>query len=61
MYIYRGRLVVIRILMRIGICGSNITFLSFSQVTLIPEEAEDMWHSYNLLQVGDSLRASTIR
>uniref|UniRef100_A0A9J8BW26 Protein pelota homolog n=1 Tax=Cyprinus carpio carpio TaxID=630221 RepID=A0A9J8BW26_CYPCA len=32
-----------------------------SQVTLIPEEAEDMWHTYNLLQVGDSLRASTIR
>lgn len=33
----------------------------FSQVTLMPEEAEDMWHTYNLLQVGDSLRASTIR
>uniref|UniRef100_A0A673HDI5 Protein pelota homolog n=1 Tax=Sinocyclocheilus rhinocerous TaxID=307959 RepID=A0A673HDI5_9TELE len=32
-----------------------------AQVTLIPEEAEDMWHTYNLLQVGDSLRASTIR
>uniref|UniRef100_A0A803K3X1 Protein pelota homolog n=1 Tax=Xenopus tropicalis TaxID=8364 RepID=A0A803K3X1_XENTR len=31
------------------------------QVTLIPEEAEDMWHTYNLMQVGDSLRASTIR
>uniref|UniRef100_A0A671PYY4 Protein pelota homolog n=1 Tax=Sinocyclocheilus anshuiensis TaxID=1608454 RepID=A0A671PYY4_9TELE len=31
------------------------------QVTLIPEEAEDMWHTYNLLHVGDSLRASTIR
>uniref|UniRef100_A0A8C2IP14 Protein pelota homolog n=2 Tax=Cyprinus carpio TaxID=7962 RepID=A0A8C2IP14_CYPCA len=31
------------------------------RVTLIPEEAEDMWHTYNLLQVGDSLRASTIR
>uniref|UniRef100_A0A8C9VLX5 Protein pelota homolog n=1 Tax=Scleropages formosus TaxID=113540 RepID=A0A8C9VLX5_SCLFO len=31
------------------------------QVTLIPEEAEDMWHTYNLLQVGDSLRASTFR
>uniref|UniRef100_A0A8C2WPB2 Pelota mRNA surveillance and ribosome rescue factor n=1 Tax=Cyclopterus lumpus TaxID=8103 RepID=A0A8C2WPB2_CYCLU len=30
------------------------------QVTLMPEEAEDMWHTYNLLQVGDSLRASTI-
>uniref|UniRef100_A0A803J6A9 Protein pelota homolog n=1 Tax=Xenopus tropicalis TaxID=8364 RepID=A0A803J6A9_XENTR len=32
-----------------------------AQVTLIPEEAEDMWHTYNLMQVGDSLRASTIR
>ncbi|XP_066578026.1 protein pelota homolog [Amia ocellicauda] len=31
------------------------------QVTLIPEEPEDMWHTYNLLQMGDSLRASTIR
>lgn len=31
------------------------------QVTLIPEEPEDMWHTYNLLQVGDSLRASTFR
>lgn len=27
----------------------------------MPEEAEDMWHTYNLLQVRDSLRASTIR
>ncbi|XP_061613321.1 protein pelota homolog isoform X2 [Phyllopteryx taeniolatus] len=27
----------------------------------MPEEAEDMWHTYNLLQHGDSLRASTIR
>ncbi|XP_028670762.1 protein pelota homolog [Erpetoichthys calabaricus] len=31
------------------------------QVTLMPEEPEDMWHTYNLLQVGDSLRASTFR
>lgn len=31
------------------------------QVTLVPEEPEDMWHTYNLVQVGDSLRASTIR
>nr|ACM09723.1 pelota homolog [Salmo salar] len=31
------------------------------QVTLMPEEAEDMWHTYNLLQIGDSLMASTIR
>ncbi|XP_036802572.1 protein pelota homolog isoform X2 [Oncorhynchus mykiss] len=27
----------------------------------MPEEAEDMWHTYNLLQIGDSLMASTIR
>lgn len=31
------------------------------QITLIPEEAEDMWHTYNLVQPGDSVRASTIR
>lgn len=31
------------------------------QVALVAEEPEDMWHTYNLLQVGDSLRASTIR
>ncbi|KAK8768020.1 hypothetical protein V5799_005196, partial [Amblyomma americanum] len=30
-------------------------------VTLIPEEAEDMWHAYNLMSQGDSLKASTIR
>ncbi|MBZ3880275.1 Protein pelota-like protein [Sciurus carolinensis] len=31
------------------------------QVTLVPEEPEDMWHTYNLVHVGNSLRASTIR
>jgi len=31
------------------------------QVTLIPEEAEDMWHTYNIVAVGDSLRSTTIR
>lgn len=30
-------------------------------VTLIPEEAEDMWHAYNLVCVGDTLRSTTIR
>uniref|UniRef100_A0A915J3R7 ERF1 domain-containing protein n=1 Tax=Romanomermis culicivorax TaxID=13658 RepID=A0A915J3R7_ROMCU len=30
-------------------------------VTLIPEDAEDMWHCYNLIQEGDLLRSSTIR
>uniref|UniRef100_A0A2I9LPF4 Protein pelota homolog n=1 Tax=Centruroides hentzi TaxID=88313 RepID=A0A2I9LPF4_9SCOR len=30
-------------------------------VTLVAEEPEDMWHAYNLVAEGDSLRASTIR
>ncbi|XP_046681539.1 LOW QUALITY PROTEIN: protein pelota-like [Homalodisca vitripennis] len=30
-------------------------------VTLMPEESEDMWHAYNLISEGDSVRASTIR
>ncbi len=27
----------------------------------MPEENEDMWHAYNLVAVGDSLRSTTIR
>ncbi|XKL68493.1 hypothetical protein PGB90_003984 [Kerria lacca] len=30
-------------------------------VNLIPEEPEDMWHIYNLIRVGDSVKASTMR
>lgn len=30
-------------------------------VGLIPEEPEDMWHAYNLISEGDSVRASTVR
>ncbi|MFH4975740.1 hypothetical protein AB6A40_002449 [Gnathostoma spinigerum] len=30
-------------------------------VTLICEEAEDMWHVYNLVRVGDTVQCSTIR
>lgn len=30
-------------------------------MNLIPEEAEDMWHAYNLVAVGDSVRSTTIR
>ncbi|KAF1816228.1 hypothetical protein P152DRAFT_478799 [Eremomyces bilateralis CBS 781.70] len=30
-------------------------------VTLIPEEPEDMWHIYNLIQNKDIVRASTVR
>lgn len=28
---------------------------------MIPEEAEDMWHAYNLITVGDNVRSTTIR
>lgn len=28
---------------------------------MTPEEAEDMWHVYNLIVSGDIVRASTIR
>ncbi|KAH3870789.1 protein pelota-like [Dreissena polymorpha] len=30
-------------------------------VTMIPEEAEDMWHAYNLVGVDDTLQSTTIR
>jgi len=30
-------------------------------LALIPEEPEDMWHAFNLIQEGDAVRASTIR
>lgn len=32
-----------------------------SQVVLIPEEPEDMWHVYNLIALGDSVKSTTIR
>ncbi|KND02416.1 uncharacterized protein SPPG_02882 [Spizellomyces punctatus DAOM BR117] len=31
------------------------------QVTLLPEEAEDMWHAYNLIAKDDYLKSTTIR
>jgi len=30
-------------------------------VTLIAEEPEDMWHVYNLISVGDTVRTTTVR
>lgn len=39
----------------------NIDKKNYGGVTLIAEEAEDMWHAYNLISVGDYLRSSTIR
>ncbi|RMX51398.1 hypothetical protein pdam_00020804, partial [Pocillopora damicornis] len=34
---------------------------TFRSVVLVPDEAEDMWHAYNLIAVGDHLRSTTIR
>ena len=31
------------------------------RLVLIAEEAEDMWHTYNLVMEGDCVRASTVR
>ena len=30
-------------------------------MVLIPEEPEDMWHAYNLVALGDSVKSTTIR
>ncbi|PRD29130.1 UNVERIFIED_CONTAM: pelo [Trichonephila clavipes] len=30
-------------------------------VTLLPEDPEDMWHAYNLVAKGDTLKSTTIR
>ena len=43
------------------IIHKNIDKKMSGSVTLIAEEAEDMWHAYNLISVGDYLRSSTIR
>lgn len=39
----------------------NIDRSLSGSLKLEPEEQEDMWHAYNLIAVGDSLRASTVR
>ena len=39
----------------------NIEKDNYGSITLTPEEPEDMWHVYNLIVVGDTIRASTIR
>ena len=31
------------------------------QVTIVPEEMEDMWHIYNLLQIDDRIKATAVR
>lgn len=39
----------------------NIDKYNAGSVELVPEEPEDMWHAYNLVAVGDTLRSTTIR
>lgn len=36
-------------------------YFEFSSVALVPEQSEDMWHAYNLISEGDSVRSTTIR
>jgi len=31
------------------------------QITLIPEDAEDMWHLFNIIHVQDRIRSTTLR
>ena len=30
-------------------------------ITLLPEEPEDMWHAYNLIQEHDNVKSTTLR
>ncbi len=39
----------------------NIDKKGAGYVQLVAEEAEDMWHAYNLISIGDYLRSTTIR
>ncbi|XP_065568171.1 protein pelota-like [Artemia franciscana] len=43
------------------LCHKSVEVNGPGVVALIPEDAEDMWHAYNLISEGDSIRASTIR
>ncbi|KAI0701817.1 pelota [Cytidiella melzeri] len=41
--------------------GKRIDKTGAGYVSLTPEDDEDMWHLYNLIQVGDRVRAPAIR
>ncbi|RKO87059.1 hypothetical protein BDK51DRAFT_6690, partial [Blyttiomyces helicus] len=41
--------------------GRHIEKDRSGRVSLLPEEAEDMWHAYNLIAVEDRLKSTTIR
>lgn len=35
--------------------------MAYSQIALIPEESDDLWYLYNIIQRGDQIRAPTFR
>ncbi|KAL7749338.1 Translation factor pelota [Sorochytrium milnesiophthora] len=41
--------------------GKHLERNGTGRITVIPEEEEDMWHIYNLVQPGDNVRSSTVR
>ncbi|KAK9873137.1 hypothetical protein WA026_021372 [Henosepilachna vigintioctopunctata] len=41
--------------------SKNVTKDGEGDVALVPEEPEDMWHAFNLISEGDSVRSTTIR
>lgn len=41
--------------------GKSLDKKNAGSVTLIAEESEDMWHAYNLINIDDYLRSTTIR
>ncbi|XP_015790696.1 protein pelota [Tetranychus urticae] len=41
--------------------GKYIDKDNHGSVVLIPEEDEDMWHAYNLIEANDAVKASTFR
>ncbi|KAJ9520150.1 hypothetical protein QJQ45_030073 [Haematococcus lacustris] len=51
----QGRVAVMKLLNR------SFTKDGEGHVKLVPEEAEDMWHAYNLIREGDRLTATTFR
>ncbi|RZS06137.1 hypothetical protein BHM03_00036748 [Ensete ventricosum] len=35
--------------------------LGLRRLQIIPEEDDDMWHAYNLISAGDTVKAATVR
>ena len=46
---------------RMKLVHKNFEKDGVGSITLVPEETEDMWHAFNLIAEGDSVRSSTIR